>query len=105
MKCYTIAELDVTDRAWVRDYVANVTKLVEEGGGRYLARTGQVEKLEGDRPLPQVTVIVEWPTREAAIAFYESDAYRPYREQRLAGARNQLVLVAGEDMTGAARVG
>ena len=38
-----------------------------------------------------------------AVEFYESEAYRPHHERRLAGARNELVLVAGEDMTGAAR--
>lgn len=104
MKYYAVAEIDITDPTWIESYVAEVTKLVEQAGGRYLARTSQIEKLEGARPAPQVVLVVEWPSREAAVAFYESEAYRPHRERRLAGARNELVLVAGEDMTGAARM-
>jgi len=35
---------------------------------------------------------------------YESSEYRPYRESRKAGARNEFVLVAGEDVNKAARI-
>ena len=103
MKYYSIAEIDVTDQSWVATYVAHVTPLVERAGGRYLARTSKVEKIEGQRPRPQIALIIEWPSREAATTFYESAEYRPYRESRLAGAQNEFLLVAGEDMTGTAR--
>jgi len=33
MKCYAVAELDITERNWVRDYVRNVTRMVEARGG------------------------------------------------------------------------
>jgi uncharacterized protein (DUF1330 family) len=98
MKYYSVAELDITDRGWVGDYVRNVTPLVERFGGRYLARTPNVEKFEGSRKPPQVFLIIEWPSREAATDFYESDEYRPYRESRLAGATGEFVLVTGEDV-------
>ncbi len=103
-KYYAVADLDIRDTRWVEAYVREVTSMVEAHGGRYLARTGRAEKLEGERPLPQVVLLVEWPSREAAMAFYDSEAYRPYKERRLAGARNELLLVAGEDATGAARI-
>jgi uncharacterized protein (DUF1330 family) len=104
MKHYTVAEIDVTDPSWVRDYVANVTPLVESRGGRYLARTPNVEKLEGDREPAQFFLIIEWPSKQAADDFYVSEEYRPYRERRLAGAENELVLVAGEDVNRVARI-
>ena len=47
-------------------------------------------------------MIIEWPSKTAAEAFYNSDDYRPHRELRLAGARNEAVLVAGEDVNGVA---
>jgi len=104
VKYYAFAELDVTDPSWVRDYIANVTPLVERHGGRYLARTSQVEQLEGERaPLPGF-LLIEWPSREAADAFYESDEYRPYRDRRQAGARNEFFLFAGEDFSGVAQI-
>lgn len=104
MKYYSVAELDITDRSWVGDYVKDVTPLVERFGGRYLARTSNVEKFEGSRKLPQVFLIIEWPSREAATNFYESDEYRPYREGRRAGATGEFVLVAGEDVNRVARM-
>lgn len=104
MKYYAVAEMNVTDRAWVAEYARDVTPMVERYGGRYLARTSRAETLEGERTPPQVFLLIEWPSREAAMAFYESDEYRPYRERRIAGAINEFVLVAGEDVTGAARI-
>ena len=99
MKYYSVAELDITDRSWVEAYVKNVTGMVERAGGRYLARTSNMQKIEGERKPPQVFLIIEWPSKEAAEAFYESEEYRPYRESRIAGAKNEFVLVAGEDST------
>lgn len=99
MKYYAVADIDINDPSWVPAYVKNVTAMVERYGGRYLARTSNVEKIEGDRPLPQLFVIIEWPSREAAHAFYESEEYRRYREDRKRGARNDFVLVAGEDVS------
>ena len=37
MKYYTVGEIEITDQSWVPAYVQNVTKLVEQRGGRYLA--------------------------------------------------------------------
>lgn len=104
MKYYAVVELEITDRSWVQEYVKNVTRMVEQSGGRYLARTSKVEKVEGERKPPQVFLILEWPSKETAQAFYESEEYRPFREKRLAGAKNEFLLVAGEDMTKTAQV-
>lgn len=104
MKYYSVAEIDIVDQGWIPAYVRDVTRLVEQHGGRYLARTSNVEKVEGERKAPEIFLIVEWPSRDAAMAFYESDAYRPYREARMQGARNEFALVAGEDVGRTARM-
>jgi len=104
MKYYSVAELEITDQGWVSEYIKNVTAMVERAGGRYLARTSKVEKIEGDRKIPQIFLIIEWPSKDAAETFYESAEYRPYRESRIKGARNEFMLVAGEDTAKAARI-
>ena len=104
MKCYTVGEMQITDPNWISDYVANVTEMVERRGGRYLARTPQVEKIEGERARPPVCVLIEWPSREVADEFYESEEYRPYREARKGGASNEFMLVAGEDVNARAQM-
>jgi len=63
MKYYLIAELEITDQSWVADYIKNVTGMVERRGGRYLARTPKVERIEGERKPAGIFVIVEWPSR------------------------------------------
>jgi uncharacterized protein (DUF1330 family) len=104
VRYYAVAEIDVTDPGWVRDYVAEVTPMVERWGGRYLSRSARIERIEGQRQPPQVLLLIEWPSKEAADEFYASEEYRPYRESRRAGARNEFLLVAGEDVNGVARI-
>jgi len=104
VKYYCVVEVETTDPSWMPAYVQNVTKLVEQRGGRYLARTSTLAKIEGKRALPQILVILEWPSKESAIAFYESEEYRPYRESRIAGAKNEFLLAAGEDIARVAHI-
>jgi uncharacterized protein (DUF1330 family) len=104
VKYYTVVEIDVTDPSWIPEYVQRVTEMIEKNGGRYLARTSKVEKIEGERKAPQVCVILEWPSKEVAEACYASEEYRPFREKRKAGAKNEMMLVAGEDIAKAARI-
>ena len=104
MKYYSVAEIEITDQSWIQAYVENVTRLVEQCGGRYLARTSKIEKLEGERKVPQIFLIIEWPSKDVAKAFYECDEYRPYRQSRIEGATNEFLLVAGEDMTRTAQM-
>jgi uncharacterized protein (DUF1330 family) len=104
VKYYIIGEVQVTDQSWVADYVKDVTGMVERGGGRYLSRTSLVERVEGERKVPQLLVLLEWPSKERAMAFYDSEEYRPYRQNRIAGAKCEFLLVAGEDVTKAAHI-
>ena len=98
MKYYFVGELNVIDRGWAQDYIANVTPMVERYGGRFLARTNTIERLEGKRQNPHVILIIEWPSQESALAFYKSEEYQPFLKNRLAGSVGDLVLVAGEDI-------
>jgi uncharacterized protein (DUF1330 family) len=64
MKYYSVAEIEITDQSRVPAYAKNVTGLVEQRGGRYLARTSRIEKLEGERKVPQIFLIIEWPSKD-----------------------------------------
>jgi len=54
MKYYSVAQIEITEQSWIPAYVKNVTRLVEQRGGRYLARTSRIEKLEGERKAPPI---------------------------------------------------
>ena len=104
MKYYAVAEMDITDPGWIRDYVMEVTAMVERRGGRYLSRTGRIRRTEGERRAPQFIVLIEWPSKEVADEFYDSEEYRPHRQARQAGASNEFLLIAGEDVNGLAQI-
>ncbi len=98
MKYYAVVQLNISDDSWMADYMPNVTALVEKHGGTYLARTMTMERVEGSGELPNAFIIIEWPSKEAATAFYGDPAYQPYLQSRLAGSSAEFVLVAGEDI-------
>jgi uncharacterized protein (DUF1330 family) len=95
MAYYVIGQVNLKDDSWVPEYVANVTSLVERYGGRYLARSPNVERLEGDREPPHLCGILEFPSRDAAMSFYESAEYSPFLRARQQGASTELILVPG----------
>ena len=98
MKCYFVVPIKISDDSFVADYVANVTPLVHKHGGQYIARTPHMEKLEGAGDPPDIFVLVEWPSKEAAKAFYDDPAYQPYKQSRQAGSSGDFFMVAGEDI-------
>ncbi len=97
MKCYAIVQLNIHDESWIAGYGAPVTALVAKHGGRYLARTTDIRRLEGDGEPPNFVAVLEFPSHEAAMAFYDDPEYQPHLEARLGGAEGQFLFVSGED--------
>ena len=60
---------------------------------KVLAAYGPQEVLEGDDH--EGTVILSFPSREAAKAWFDSPAYSDARKHRMAGADYQVTLVEG----------
>jgi uncharacterized protein (DUF1330 family) len=98
MKYYAVVQLNISNDSWMADYMPNVTTLVHKHGGKYLARTMTMQKIEGTGALPDAFVIIEWPSKAAAEAFYGDPDYQPYLQNRLAGSSSEFTLVAGEDI-------
>ncbi len=42
MTVYVIADVKVTDEAWIPDYAAHVHDIVHNHGGKYLSRSGNI---------------------------------------------------------------
>jgi uncharacterized protein (DUF1330 family) len=89
-----IANIEVRDAAGFDDYRQKVARVVEQYGGRFLVRGGDVRHLEGNLPLDRL-VLLEFPSLEAAQRFYDSKEYAPLLKLRLASTRSDLVLVPG----------
>ncbi len=92
MAAYVIAQLEVTDPVAYERYRAAAPPTIAAAGGRYLARGGEITALEGRHDGRRV-VLLEFPTVEAARAWYDGDAYRLARDLRAHSARNVTFLL------------
>lgn len=100
MKFYAVAELNITNPKWIPEYAEKVTKMVEDFGGKYLARTSEILCLEGDAEIPNISLLIEFPSKEIAESFYNSEEYQPFLKSRKSGSISKFFLVAGKDDTG-----
>jgi uncharacterized protein (DUF1330 family) len=95
MPAYVIAAVaDAWDQDKLIQYREGNTEVVAEHGGRFVARGGDQELLEGDWDAVR-TVIIEFPDMDAARAWYRSDGYAPLRELRRSASVTNIVLVDG----------
>lgn len=96
MKAYWIAHVDVTDPEQYQQYTQRAPAAFKAYGGRFLARGGRSEALEG-RPTPQRSVVIEFESYEQALACYRSAEYRQACSHRQGVARAEVIIVEGVD--------
>jgi uncharacterized protein (DUF1330 family) len=94
MPAYLFANIEVTDPVLYEEYRKGVPATIAQYGGRYVARGGAAEGLEGGYA-PKRVVILEFPTLERAKAWWDSPEYRPLRAIRQRASRGDLILVDG----------
>jgi uncharacterized protein (DUF1330 family) len=90
---YLILHGEVTDPDGYEEYKAGATPVLAEYGGRYLARGGAATPVEGEW-LPRF-VVVEFPSYDAAIAFYHSPEYQRLAEIRRRCSTSAVAIVEG----------
>lgn len=89
---------DVTEmHDWERfkEYLRGVGPSLAEIGARYLSRGGRVQAIGDGEWQPTRMVLIEFPSYEAAAAWYRSDAYQPLARLRQSCSETDLVLVEG----------
>ena len=94
MAAYIWANVEVTDPVAYEEYRQRVPAIIAAHGGRYLARGGRSELLEG-AVQPNRLVILEFPDMAQLKAFYHSPEYRPLIALRQRTARSSLMAVEG----------
>lgn len=94
MPAYVIVDIDVTDPVLYETYKKMAPPTVAAYGGKYLARGGKNEVLEGDWQ-PKRLVILEFPSLAQAKAWVDSHEYRPAREMRHKAATSRMVVIEG----------
>jgi uncharacterized protein (DUF1330 family) len=100
MTVYIIADVEVTDEAWIPEYAQKVHDIVHKHGGKYLARSANIEVLEGE-PLPTTLIaLLEFPSAEAAKAFATDPDYAPFGTARQNGSNSRFQMIDDTDVAG-----
>lgn len=100
MTVYVIADIQVTDGAWVPGYATEVHDIVHRHGGRYLTRSGKVTVLEGRPPETTLIALLQFPSAEAVQAFASDPEYAPHASARQAGSVSRLQMIDDSDLAG-----
>jgi uncharacterized protein (DUF1330 family) len=94
MPAYVIADVEVIDRVGYERYRQQVPATITAHGGRYIARGGATEVLEGTWS-PKRCVILEFPGMAQLKAWWASPEYAPLRAIRERTTRSNLVATEG----------
>ena len=94
-KGYWIAHADVTDPEGYKAYIAANAAAFSRFGGRFLVRGGAQEMVEG--AVRARTVVLEFPSYEAALACYRSGEYQSAAALRKGKAEFDLFVIEGHD--------
>lgn len=95
MAAYLIYRATIHDMdAYKRDYMSQTPDILAAYGGEFVVRGGELELLEGEPETARV-VVIKFPDRDSAKAFYHSAAYQQARKARQDIADAQMILVDG----------
>jgi uncharacterized protein (DUF1330 family) len=94
MSAYLISYITVTDPVRIKDYQAGTPAVVAKFGGKFLVRGGEKTTLEGPEEGRRV-VLIEFPSREKAQAFWDSREYQDLKRLREGAATFQMIIVDG----------
>ena len=93
-KGYILGQIEVTNPQQYAEYTKLTPAVIEKFGGRFVARGGRSETLEGGAANGRV-VVIEFPSIEAAIAAHDSPGYQAALKALGDGAERDLRIVPG----------
>ena len=95
MPAYIAVDITINDPARYDEYKVMPPASIAKYGGTYLTRGGATKTLEGTWAA-QRFVILEFPTLEAAQAWWDSPEYAPAKALRQSCADTNMLLVEGK---------
>ncbi len=94
MAVYAVVNVRVTDPTRYEEYRGKAPATIAHYGGRYLARGGTVEVLEGEWD-PERLVVLGFESMERFREWYDSPEYAPLKRLREEAAATDFVVVEG----------
>jgi len=94
---YSVLDVTPTTDEWIPKYLPTANRLVAKYGGKYLARTASHEQVEGQSKEVGLRIILEWPNKQAAMAFMNDPEYIPHLKARTDGSESHHYLIEAKD--------
>jgi uncharacterized protein (DUF1330 family) len=94
MPAYVINDMEVTDPQLFEEYKKLSPATVLQYGGKFLARGGRTQTLEGGWS-PSRLVVLEFPSVQQAQAWIDSPEYAPARRLRQLSSNSNMIVVEG----------
>ena len=94
MTAYVIVDIQVTDPIGYEEYKQLAPPTLELYGGKYIARGGKTEVLEGEWS-PGRLVILEFENSEQAKKWLNSPEYSKPRQMRHKTTKSNMVVIEG----------
>ena len=94
MPAFVIVEIEVRDPEAYETYRSLVPASLDAYGGKFIARGGSTENLEGDWT-PERIVVLEFPSLERAKQWWDSPEYRDAKAIRMRAARTRMIAIDG----------
>ncbi len=98
MPAYFICTMTIHDPETYRKYTALTPATVARHGGRFLTRGDEVETVEGPK-FAERLVILEFPDRAKALAWYHDPDYQDACAFRRAASTGRMILQEGRENT------
>lgn len=92
MPAFVIVEVDITDPEKYNAYKQLTPATVSAFGGKFVLRGNPVTVLEGEWDHERL-VMLQFPTKEKAEAWYNSDGYQHAKSVREGAAKAKFLLV------------
>ena len=94
MPAYIIVQVNITNNVKYKEYLKQVSEIVEQYKGQYIVRGGKFTKMLGQWDYER-TVVIKFPTYEMAMDFYKSDKYAPVKKIREDNSEGNLIIIEG----------
>lgn len=94
MRAYIVVQIEIADPVRYEEYKKLTPGTLQKYQGKFVVRGAKTEILEGEWD-PKRFVILEFPSKELAKAWWASEEYAPAKSLRQQSADTKMILVEG----------
>ena len=94
MAYYLVADMSITDPELFAEFAEAVPATVQQYGGRYLIRGGELEVAQGDWT-PDRVVVIEFESMDQAKAWYDSPEYEGPKQTLARSCNSNFIFIEG----------